>query len=328
MPGVGGAVTPRRVGHSIGSVAICLIGAAASASCSADHSSSETSVLDRSAPSTAPSPVRVERRGHTPVSVGEPIDVTELRGRILFDDYEDLYTMRPDGTDLVRLSSRAGAEFDGAWSPDGQFVVYRDSRRGINDDDEIYIVRADGTGVENLTDDPANDWGPDWSSDGQWIVFNSDRGGGTFSPDGSRIAFMSHVGSDYDIFVADLATGETSRLTDAGGSDGWPSWSPDGTTIAFATERDDCLRVPDDQDCWHDDEPGEHHDIWLMDANGQNQRRVTPESGQFVTWSPDGRHLLISGRTLFVVRPDGTGRLELRADGLPLALGGIPDWTG
>ena len=149
----------------------------------------------------------------------------------------------------------------------------------------------------------------------------------TFSPDGSRMAFMSHVGSDYDIFVADAATGETTRLTDAGGSDGWPSWSPDGSTIAFTSQHDDCMRTPDDQDCWHDDEPGEHHDIWLMDADGGNQRRVTPESGQFVTWSPNGRYLLISGRALYVVRPDGTGRRELRADGISLPLGGIPDWT-
>jgi Tol biopolymer transport system component len=333
---------------------ICLvtsvIGAAASASCSSDDSSSARSTST----SSAPMPARVERRGHTPVSVGEPIDVVDLSGRIVFDDFEDLFTMRPDGTDIVTLTSRAGSEFDGAWSPDGQFVVYRDSRRGINEDDEVYIVRADGTGVRNLTNDPANDWGPDWSGDGEWIVFNSDRDGGalggylvrpdgsdltrlpidgwveyaTFSPDGSRIAFMRHVGSNYDIFVADVATGETIQLTDASGSDGWPSWSPDGTTIAFSTERDDCLRAPDDQDCWHDDEPGEHHDIWIMDADGGNQRRVTPESGQFVTWSPDGRYLLISGRTLYVVRPDGTGRVELRADGFPLAPGGIPDWTG
>ena len=85
--------------------------------------------------------------------------------------------MRPDGTDVMPLTTMAGSEFDGAWSPDGQLVAYRDSRRGINEDDEIYIVRADGTGARNLTNDPANDWGPDWSPDGEWIVFNSDREG-------------------------------------------------------------------------------------------------------------------------------------------------------
>jgi Tol biopolymer transport system component len=304
-------------------------------------------------PPTSAPPRRVEGRGQSPVSVGEPSDVAGLRGRIVFDDFEDVYAMGPDGTNVVNLTVQAGSEFDGAWSADGQFVVYRDSRRGVNEDDEIYIVRADGTGARNLTNDPANDWGPDWSSDGEWIVFNSDREGGalggyvvrpdgsdlrrlpidgwveyaTFSPDGTRIAFMSHVGSDYDIFVADVTTGEMNQLTDASGSDGWPVWSPDGTTIAFASERDDCTRVPDHQDCWHDDEPGEHHDIWIMAADGSDQRRVTPESGQFVTWSPDGRYLLISGRALYVVRPDGTGRRELRAEGFPLALGGIPDWT-
>ncbi len=63
-----------------------------------------------------------------------------------------------------------------------------------------------------------------------------------------------------------------------------------------------------------------------MNADGSEQRRVTSETGQFVAWSPDGRYLLVSGRALYVVRPDGTGRFELRADGIDRALGGIPDW--
>jgi hypothetical protein len=58
-----------------------------------------------------------------------------------------------------------------------------------------------------------------------------------------------------------------------------------------------------------------------MDADGSDQRRVTPEFGQFVTWSPDGGYLLVSGRVLYVVRPDGSGRSEVRRES-----GGIPDW--
>jgi Tol biopolymer transport system component len=315
-------------------------------------SPSPTTPTSTSSPPTTSTRLRVEGHGESPVSVGEPIDLADLRGRIVFDDYEDVYTMRPDGGDVRNVTTAAGSEFDGSASPDGDFVVYRDSRRGINEDDEVYIARADGTEARNLTNNPANDWGPDWSADGEWIVFNSDREGAmrsylvrpdgtdlvlvptdvwaeypTLSPDGSTVAFMSHTGADYDIYVADVATGEATRLTEASGSDGWPAWSPDGTTIAFASERDDCTRVPADQDCWSSGEPGEHHDIWIMNADGSNQRRVTPEIGQFVTWSPDGRYLLISGHALFVVRPDGTGRLELRAEGFPLALGGIPDWS-
>jgi Tol biopolymer transport system component len=58
-----------------------------------------------------------------------------------------------------------------------------------------------------------------------------------------------------------------------------------------------------------------------MDADGSTQRRVTPEFGQFAAWSPDGRDLLVSGYSLYVIRPDGMGR----ADVAPNA-GGIPDW--
>ena len=88
-----------------------------------------------------------------------------------------------------------------------------------------------------------------------------------------------------------------------------------------------CRLAAPTQECWDDGEPNDdHRDIWLMNADGSDLRRVTPETGQFVAFSPDGEHLLISGRALYVVRLDGTGRLELRAEGRPLALGGIPDW--
>ena len=304
---------------------------------------------DTSADRTAPAAEGREQDGMRPQVKGEPIDVARLEGRIVFDDFENVYVMEADGTGAQAVTVREGPEFDAAWAPDGRWIVYRDSRRGINEDDEIYVARADGSGARNLTRNRANDWGPDWSPDGRTIVFNSDRAGApmggylmspdgsslrrieadvwieypSFSPDGTRIAFMGHDGSDYDVYVADLQTGATTRLTRAPGSDGWPAWSPDGSTIAFASERDDCLHVPRTSPCWSDPggEPGEHHDIWLMEADGSNQRRVTSEFGQFVAWSPDGEYLLVSGASLYVIRSDGTGRAEV----LPES-GGIPDW--
>jgi Tol biopolymer transport system component len=253
------------------------------------------------------------------ISRGASIDIGDLTGRIVTDDFENVFAMDPDGTNVVILADAPGAEFDGGWSPDGRFVAYRHSTRGLNEDDEIFVVRSDGADAMNITNNPANDWGPDWSPDGSTIVFNSDRDGGLrgyfVNPDGSNLRPV--------------------------GLDQWfeyPTWSPDGTrivfegaigsTIAFSSERDDCRIAQPTQDCWDNGEPDDfHRDIWLMGADGSNQRRVTPEPGQFVAFSPDGQHLLVSGRALYVVRLDGTGRLELRADGMPLALGGIPDWT-
>jgi Tol biopolymer transport system component len=299
-----------------------------------------------------PSP-RIVHDGRAPIRLGEPIDLASLTGRIVTDDFEDVFAMDVDGSHVVTVAGDpAGPEFDGAWSPDGRWIVYRDSTRGINQNDEIFIVRPDGTDGRNLTRHPADDWGPDWSPDGSTIVFNSDRGGGvmsgylvdadgsnlrrievdvwveypSFSPDGTRIAFMGAIGSNYEIFVADLASGDVEQLTDSPGHDGWPSWSPDGSAIAFTSVRDDCAFAPADQECWVTDDEDEHHDMWLIDPDGANPRRVTPEFGHFVGWSPDSDYLLISGYALYVVRPDGTGRVELRAEGIPLPLGGIPDW--
>ena len=197
-------------------------------------------------PATAtPLPSRVVHTGDGPHAVGDPITLADLSGRIVFDDFEDVLAMDVDGSNVIKVADDpAGSEFDGAWSPDGEWVVYRDSTRGINDDDEVFIARADGSERRNLTNDPANDWGPDWSPDGSTIAFNSDRGGGrlrgylvdpdggnlrqldvdgwveypSFSPDGARITYMGHDRGDYDIYVADLATGATQQLTDSPGT--------------------------------------------------------------------------------------------------------------
>jgi Tol biopolymer transport system component len=284
------------------------------------------------------------------VLVGEPIDVTKLTGRIVLSAGDDIYTANADGTQLFRVTGRQGPEFDPAWSPDGGQIVYRDSRRGINEDDEIFVIDADGTNPRNLTKNPGNDWGPDWSPDGRTIVFNSDRDGlpmGGFlvdadgshlrriatdayveypawSPDGTRIAFMGgESAAEYDIWVVDVDGTNLVQITDSPGPDGWPAWSPDGNRIAFTSVRDDCS-MSDAPDCRGTGDIGPHHDVWVVGADGTGLARVTPEFGQFVTWSPDGRYLLVTGYDLFVIRPDGSGRASLDIAGL--SGGMFPDW--
>lgn len=257
---------------------------------------------------------------------------------------DDIYAIDPDGSRLARLTSHPGAEFDPAWSPDGTKIVYRDSRRGINEADEIYVMNADGSGQANMTRNPANEWGPAWSPDGARIAFNSDREGTpqvyvlnsdgsnvrrltdvegeypAWSPDGSKIAFMGQAGSSgagpaYEVFVMNADGSGVARLTEAPGEDGWPAWSRDGTRIAFSSTRDDHGQLGSD---------GPLFDIYVMNADGSDQMRVTEGFGQFVTWSPDGQYILVSPGG-YVVRPDGSGIADLPASG---AGGGLAfaDW--
>jgi Tol biopolymer transport system component len=282
----------------------------------------------------------------------EPIDVGTLTGRLVVTGDDAIWTANADGTGARRLTSGAGPVLDPAWAPDGSRVVYRDSSRGFNVNDEIYAVDADGGGATNLTRNPANDWGPDWSPDGRTIAFNSDREGlpmGGFlvdpdgsnvrriptdlwveypawSPDGTRIAFMGGESArEYEIWAIDTDGTDPVQLTDSPGQDGWPAWSPDGERIAFTSVRDDCARS-DAPDCRTTDtgEDDPYRDVWVVNADGSGLARVTPEFGQFVTWSPDGQYLLVYGYDLYVIRPDGTGRTPLDITGVPSGV--FPDW--
>jgi TolB protein len=290
-----------------------------------------------------------------------PIDLSSLTGRIAFSasantETGDIYVMNANCSGLVQLTTKPGPEFDPSWSPDGKQLVYRDSSQGINQDDEIYVMNADGSGKHNLTNNPAGDWGPAWSPDGTTIAFNSMRADGlpniylirsdgsgvkrlstlegeypTWSPDGKKIAFMSAQpgasGSnpDYNIYVMNADGSRLMQLTTAPGEDGWPAWSPDGKKIAFSSGRDDC-GISNRPDCGRSGDIGPFFDIWVMNADGSGQTRLTQGFGQFLAWSPDGTKLVVSGDCggygLCVMNADGSGVTQLISGELLL-----PDWT-
>jgi len=211
----------------------------------------------------------------------------------------NLYLVRPDGTKLRRITKAKGFERYPSWSPDGRWLAYISNRTNPASEAayEAYVMRPNGTGLRRVTHDRWIDDQLAWAPDGKRFVFESNRGGGTFG-----IWTMRSNG-----------TGAV-RLTRDGAV---PTWSPDGSTIAF-------LRAPKGYD-----------QVWLMRADASGQRQLTEppslgeQHGQDSTpdWSPTGDRIVFTrhfrGRTdIYVINADGTGLQRLTKEA------GTHSWPG
>jgi TolB protein len=86
-------------------------------------------------------------------------------------DYE-IFTIHPDGTNARRLTYSPGNDAHGAWSPDGEWIVFSSARMGFKDEalytdtaqpyGELFVMRYDGTHVQQLTDDQWEDGDAAW----------------------------------------------------------------------------------------------------------------------------------------------------------------------
>ena len=117
---------------------------------------------------------------------------------------------------------------------------------------------------------------------------------GGLAAQGSRIVFSHLEFDNYEIYVMDADGGNRENLSNHPVDDKDPDWSPDGTKIAFVSDRND----------------GEYQ-IYVMDADGTNQVRLTdgPRRKRYPDWSPDG------GKIAFAVH-DGISHIEVMdADG-------------
>ena len=127
----------------------------------------------------------------------------------LRDANYEIYTMKPDGSGITRLTDNRTADLKPIWSPDGRRIAF-ESGAGIS------VINADGSGLNDL------------SSDSIYVQFPS------WSPDGQRIASSANM----DIYVMNVDGSNLIRLTDSLWEDNYPSWSPDGQRVAFVSNRD------------------------------------------------------------------------------------------
>lgn len=203
---------------------------------------------------------------------------------------------------VVQMFQAQIFDWDAAWSPDGETLLWA-SVRDLNL--ELYTIPMDSEfALENATrhtNHAARDWFHSWSPDGRLIAFNSDREG------------------NEDIFVLNPDSGDLTRLTQAEQDDIHAAWSMDGAQILFISERvqpvasgaldfylvnvdgseerplgedevfaGDAVWSPDGGSVAYMSNEEGTWQIYVMDADGSNVRRVTDGEGNYVfpVWKP------------------------------------------
>ena len=226
-----------------------------------------------------------------------------------YDDTFEIYSAKQNGTDLVNLTSSPGYDAEGAFSPDGQQIVFCSLRaafplenlppeqRARYEKDpswfgDIYIMNSDGSNVRRLTDAPGYD------------------GGAFFSPDGQRIVWrhFEENGVIADVWTMKTDGSDRRRVTDFKSMSWAPFYHPSGKYIIFTSNK---LGF-------------ENFELFIIDANGEREPvRVTftPGFDGLPVFSPDGQKLCwTSARTsdgkaqlFFADWNDEAARAALRA---------------
>lgn len=170
-------------------------------------------------------------------------------GRVFFtssrDGNSEIYSARPDGSDIRRLTRHPALDLSPACGPTGK-VAFVSTRHGSP---QIFVMNADGTGLRRVTFRGSHNQTPAWCPD----------------PDRPLLAFTGRD-ENYDVFTLDLGSNEYTRVTQGQGDNKDPAFSPDCRVLAFVSDRRGA--------------PG----VYLADRLGFQQIRVVEGAAETLEW--------------------------------------------
>jgi TolB protein len=193
----------------------------------------------------------------------------------------DIFSAKPDGTDLKRLTTTDGYDAEGTISPDGKKIVFTSARDG---DLDIYDMNLDGTQQRRLTNELGYDGGAWHSQDSQWIVWRA-----------SRPKTPEEVGQYKNLFAKNLvmptkleimvmrADGSDKRqLTQNGAANFAPYFHPNGRQIIFASN----VNNPNPR--------SPNFDLFLINRDGTGLQQITFDEGfdGFPMFTNNGKQLI------------------------------------
>lgn len=240
---------------------------------------------------------------------GKRIAYWGLRGS---SGQRDLWTVAADSSEVntpgVEVTNDAPLDWSPTWSPDGKYLYFSSNRGGTMNLWRVAIDESTGRvlGKPEPITTPSLFAGEmsfsrdgtkmayaslDWRSSLVKMAFDPKTEALLGSPipifkstqpirdhqlsrDGQWIAFMQ-TGGQEDLFVMRTDGSQFRRLTDDAFRDRGPSWSPDGKTIAFYSDR------------------GGGYELWMIRPDGSGLEKLTgsQKSLNFPVWSPDGRQI-------------------------------------
>ena len=193
----------------------------------------------------------------------------------------DVFTAKPDGSDLKQLTNTPGYDAETTITLDGKKLVFTSMRDG---DLDIYSMDADGKNVRRLTNELGYDGGPFWSYDGKQIVYRAHHP----KTDKEKTDYTDLLKQNLirptvlEIWVMNADGSNKRQVTNNGKANFGPYFFPDGKRIIFASNMDDPR--------------GRNFDLYMINVDGTGLERITlkPPFNGFPMFSPDGKKLVFA----------------------------------